>query len=135
MQSILGNITVFAMLELLRSRKLCLVELSIVPYSLPIRTKGGKCRCKFDSNLSGLHPYHCWMGPTSITCTGGIWWETLNAHRSISRKPLAKHIFLNTWGSSFHSLEFLKSLDFLSASRSNTLGRYLAVIVILWSKK
>ena len=44
--------TVFAMLELLKSRKLDLVELSAI---LSVIRKGGKCSRKFDSNLFGMH--------------------------------------------------------------------------------
>lgn len=50
----LGNMTVFAMLELLRSWKLGLVELSAV-LSL-LEQNGGRFRRRFYSNLFGMHP-------------------------------------------------------------------------------
>ena len=53
----LRAMTVFAMLELLRSWKLALAEPSAV-LSL-LEQKGEKRRGKFDSNLYGMHPEPC----------------------------------------------------------------------------
>ena len=53
----LETVTVFAMLELIKLWKLFLTEVSAVLSLLD--QKGEKHRCKFDSNLFGMHPDPC----------------------------------------------------------------------------